>query len=398
MNRRQLTWMIVFAAAFATVGVYFAKHDQSSYTASTARMGEKLMPKFPLNETAQITVRQAESEMTLLKKGDRWVVRERGDYPANFSEISESLRKLWDLKVTQPVRVTAPSSLARLELAPSKGTNSVTIAEFKDASGKILTSLALGKKHLRDSAADSQFGGGAFPDGRYVMVGNDLKTVALISDPLSNLEIKPDNWLDKEFFKIEKVRAISLVSTNATNSWKLTRAGETNDWKLADATPTKPLDANKVAGVANALSNPNFVDVVPNPKPEETGLDKPVVATFETFDGFVYIIKIGRKSGEENFFMTVSVSGDLGKERVPGKDEKPEEKDKFDKDFKERKSKFDEKLKKEKEFEKWTYTVAKWTIDPFLRDRAQLLVEKKDEPKKDEKSAAPDPSKDSKEK
>ena len=376
MNRRQLTWMIVFAAAFAVIGIYFARHDKSSYTASTARMGEKLLPKFPLNETAQITVRQ-ESEMNLLKKGDRWVVRERGDYPANFSDISELLRKLWDLKVTQPVRVSAPSSLGRLGLATGKGSNSVTVAEFKDASGKVLSMLALGKKHQRDSAADSQFGG--FADGRYVMVGNDLKSVALISDPLNNLEIKPENWLEKDFFKIEKVRAISLVSTNATNSWKLTRESETNDWKLAQAAPTEQLDVNKVAGVANALANPSFVDVVPNPKPEETGMDKPVVATFETFDGFVYTIKVGRKSGDENYFMTMSVSGQFGKERNPGKDEKPEEKDRLDKEFKERTSKLEEKLKREKEYEKWTYTVAKWTIDPFLRDRAQLLVEKKEE-------------------
>src|SRR5258708_7311104 len=129
MNRRQLTWMIVLAAAFAVLGIYFAKHDQSSYAASTARMGERLLPKFPLNETAQITVRQSDSEMNLVKKADRWKVRERGDYPANFSEISDLLRKIWDLKITQPVRVTAPSSLARLELSAAKGSNSVTVAE-----------------------------------------------------------------------------------------------------------------------------------------------------------------------------------------------------------------------------------------------------------------------------
>ena len=49
------------------------------------------------------------------------------------------------------------------------------------------------------------------PDGRYVMVGTGAKTVAVVSDPLSNLEAKPDLWLDKDFFKVEKIRSIAVV-------------------------------------------------------------------------------------------------------------------------------------------------------------------------------------------
>ena len=41
----------------------------------------------------------------------------------------------------------------------------------------------------------------------------------------------------------------------------------------------------------------------------------------------------------------------------------------------------DEKLKNEKKFEKWTYTVAKWTLDNLLKERKDFLAEKKEEPK-----------------
>ncbi len=86
-------------------------------------------------------------------------------------------------------------------------------------------------------------------------------------------------------------------------------------------------------------------------------------------------------------------SADLPKERKPGKDEKTEDKEKLDKEFKEKMSKLDEKLKQEKAFEKWTYLVSKWTVDPLLKERKDLLAEKKEEPKKEEKEpsgAAPD--------
>src|SRR5439155_21869465 len=73
---------------------------------------------------------------------------------------------------------------------------------------------------------------------------------------------------------------------------------------------------------------------------------------------------------------------------TPGKDEKPEDKEKLDKEFKDRLAKLEEKLKQEKGFEQWTYLVSKWTVDPLLKERKDLLAEKKEEPKKDEKPAA----------
>jgi hypothetical protein len=120
--------------------------------------------------------------------------------------------------------------------------------------------------------------------------------------------------------------------------------------------------------------------VVVDTKPDKTGLDNPTTVTLETFDGFTYTLKLGKGSGD-NYNLTMAVSADFPKERVAGKDEKPEDKTKLDKEFAEKTKKLEEKLKREKGFEKWTYEVAKWTVDPLVRDRAQLMVEKKEEPK-----------------
>jgi hypothetical protein len=113
-------------------------------------------------------------------------------------------------------------------------------------------------------------------------------------------------------------------------------------------------------------------------------MDKAVVAHLDTFDGFAYTVKIGGKSGEENHYFQLAVAGNFPKERAPGKDEKPEDKDKLDKEFKEKTAKLEERLKTEKAFDKWTYVVSKWTVDGLLKDRKDLLAEKKEEPKKEE--------------
>jgi len=113
-----------------------------------------------------------------------------------------------------------------------------------------------------------------------------------------------------------------------------------------------------------------------------------------TFDNFTYILQVGAKTND-NYPLALTVAATLPKERAPGKDEKPEDKDKLDKDFKERLKKLEEKLAQEKAYEKWTYLVSSWTVDALLKERSQLMAEKKEEPKKDE-ARKEDPKEDDK--
>jgi hypothetical protein len=201
------------------------------------------------------------------------------------------------------------------------------------------------------------------------------------------VEAKPEDWLNKDWFKVERIKSVSVVTTNATNNWKLARETDGAEWKLADAKAGESTDSSKTSGLNWLLSSPSFNDVMVDPKPEATGLDKPTVATLETLDGFSYTLKIGKPvGGEENasHALQLSVSANLPKERTPGKDEKPEDKEKLDKEFAAKQKPLEEKLKNEKAFEKWTYIVPKFTIENLLKDRKDFLAEKKEEPKKDE--------------
>ena len=259
MNRKQLITLLVIGLIVGAAGFWKYKSQQAGYKESTQRMGEKLMPGFPLNDVAQLTIKQKDAEMTLAKKNDAWAVKERSDYPANFSNIRDLLIKIADLKIAKPVKVPA-SRLPNLELLPPDKCAS-TLVEFKDDKGKTIKSLLLGAKHNKEGQEDSPYGGGGYPDGRYVMVNNDLQTAALISDALSSAEPKPQDWLNKDWFKVEKLRSVSVTSTNATNDWKLFRDSETNDWKLADAKAGEQLDSSKISSITSLLSSPFFNDL-----------------------------------------------------------------------------------------------------------------------------------------
>lgn len=394
MNSKQLTLLVLLCVVLGGLGWLAWNKQNDSYSESAAQLGEKLLPDFPLNDVTQISIRQPSNTIALIKKDDVWVVSDRGDYPANFSNISDLLKKFWEIKVAKPVKV-GPSRLPQLELiGPDKGSG--TLVEFKAKDGKAIPSVLLGAKTMREAGAEAAaFGGGAFPNGRYVMVGGDPKHVALITETFATADGKSDEWLNKDWFKVEKIKSVSVVSTNATNNFKVLRDSEAGEWKLADAKGEEKLDNAKAGGVFTALASPSFTDVSTNSNADATGLGKPqVTATIETFDGFTYTAKIGKTSGEgDDHFFQIAMTGNFPKERTPGKDEKPEDKAKLDKEFADNLKKLEERLKADLAYTKRTYVVSKWTIDPLLKERKDLLAEKKEEPKAEDKPLPPVPLK-----
>src|SRR5215471_419614 len=168
---------------------------------------------------------------------------------------------------------------------------------------------------------------------------------------------------DKDFFKVEKIRSINVAFPVPTNSWKLTRETESGEWKLAEAKPGEQLDSAKTSSLSNPLGSPTFNDVETAANPAQLGLDKPTTVTLETFDNFNYTLKVGAKTNDA-YAMALTVSANLPKERTPGKDEKPEDKTKLDKEFKDKQQKLEEKVAQEKPYEKWVYLVSNWTLEP----------------------------------
>lgn len=209
-------------------------------------------------------------------------------------------------------------------------------------------------------------GGGAYPDGRYVLVGGAAKTIALVSDPLANADSRAEDWLNKEFIKVELPRSIEVISAEPTNSFRLSRTNEFGEWQLADLKGEEKLDASKAGLYGSLLSAPAFNDVLVNPDLAALGLDKPTVARIVTSSGLTYEVKLGRPQANEDYPVQVSVTGQFPE---PAKDEKPEDKEK--------RTKLQEKFKTEQAYGKSTYLVSKWTVDALLKKRSELLVDKK---------------------
>jgi len=379
MNRKQLLILLGFAVVLGLAGLMLYRGDQSSWSGGGAGMGQKPLASLSVNDIASISITAGSNQVVLAKTDGLWRVQQRSGYPANFGDISGMLIKLPDLKAVQ-VEEVGPSQLFRFGLLPpGPGTNTATLVEFKDAAGKSINTLLLGKQHLRKGGGrPSPMGEGddaGYPDGRYLQTPG-AKTVTLVSETFQNVDPAPERWLNKDFFKVEKPRSISVTFPEATNSWKLTRETEAGEWKLADAKPGEQLDVSKVGGVSSPLSYPSFNDVLPADTKVATGLDHPTVVTIETFDNFSYTAKVGAKTND-TLYLALTLAADLPKERVPGKDEKPEDKAKLDKEFADQQKPLQEKLAKEQPVTKWVYLVPSFSVENILKPRKDLLAEAK---------------------
>ena len=101
-------------------------HKDESWSAPQGKMGQQLFPNLAIADVAAVHIKAA-GELHLELKGGTWSVRERGGYPANFSQLRETIIKLADLKIAHSDPI-GPSQLAHMELEPpGKGAGSGTL-------------------------------------------------------------------------------------------------------------------------------------------------------------------------------------------------------------------------------------------------------------------------------
>ena len=258
------------------------------------------------------------------------------------------------------------SLLPRVELVePGKGEGAGTQIEMKDAGGKTLANVVLGKKVLKkDPGNPLPAAQDGVPAGRYVRVLSGKERVVVVSDPLNNAEALPGRWVDKDFFKAERIRTLTVTPAGG-QPWRITRDVEWGQWKFAAGGGA--LDASSAVGAVNALSQLSVNDVAVDVKPDEQA--KPVTVTAETFDGLTYALRISQRGSSDEYLVNVSVAGEPARERAAEKGEKAEEKERRDKDFAESRKRLEDRIAREKGLASWTYVVERKQVAPLLRTR-----------------------------
>jgi hypothetical protein len=373
----RLVIALAVVGGIATILNYTNSGGVSEVTSSTTK--KKIFDQFPLNDVAKVEIVGRGTSLTLSKGEALWEVNERDGYPADAEPIIKLLRDIWALEVVQPITI-GRSQFGRLSLIkPSEADDeeeAATILTFSNAEGDSLASLWLGKVYERSDNRPNPMGGGmAMTDaGRYVKTG-DSNAVYLVGQTFNEATTEAPDWINKNFFKVTRIKSIELLTGDKANDWKLARNEPEGDLTLLGAKEGEELDQAKVTSMKGAFANPAMEDVLTKAE-AGSGENEVEEATFKinTFDGFSYVIKTGEKNDLNQLPISLKVSAKFEQEREAGEDETEEDKDRLDKEFQDNLNGLKTKLANEKKLEGNTYIVRSYLVDNISKPRAELMV------------------------
>ncbi|HNX33364.1 MAG TPA: DUF4340 domain-containing protein [Kiritimatiellia bacterium] len=345
---------LIALTAVAAVLVGLAYLSSSSKKVKTPSLvGKPVLSDFDLSEVAKIEAGATGGKKLMLESTDAgWVIKSLFGYPADIAKIRENLLKIKDLKVGH--------------VAAGKKLDNPLIVDLQNAAGKSLATLRLGDKHMRQPAGETaQFGGGGYPDGRYVSAaGSDA--VVLVKESLEAFDGDPKSWTDTQ---IASVPAADITAIDLANSGKAVKLSKKDGaWTLDGLGAKEEFDTSKSYGIESALNYLNFNTVVdPALTDEKLGISTGSVFKVTLKNGESYTAKIGAaaEGGTDRYFKISAAFSAVGTNATENA----------------------ALAKKVEAFNakagKWAYTIASYGAENMTKARSDL-VKAKEEPKKEE--------------
>jgi len=350
MNARLAAILVVLLVILGGGALLYQYQERTQRPANSDVLGRPLLKDLKAAEVASIRIVEPKATLTVRQKDERWVLAERGDFPADMAKVRDFVVQALSLKVGQSEPI-GDKDRARLNLDESG-----TQVEFGGADGKPLSKLVVGKKYFKREVDNPEK---ARADGRFVALPGEPKMVYIVSDPLAQATTRSSDWIDKSSFKVEKVKTLEVRYPEG-GGYRIERGGDNADWRLAGAQPDEKLEVTKANAASYSLGLLELADVAP----QGTTLEQPVSIQAATFDGLTYAIRVGKLQGD-NYPVSFSSSGTLRK------DEKDAERIK----------KIEERLAREKLLSNYVLLIPKSKLEDTLKKRAEML-EKKDDAKK----------------
>jgi hypothetical protein len=311
-------------------------------------LGKPVLKDLRAADIAAIQIAEPKSTLTIERKDDGWVLRERDGFPADVAKVREFVIKMIELKIGQSAPL-GEKDRARLNLDGSG-----TQVTFAAQDGQPLAKLVVGKKYFKREVENPDK---SPADGRFVALPGEPGTAYIVSEPLAQASARSADWIDRSSFQVEKVKTLEVRMADGSG-WKIERGGDNADWKLAGAKPGEKLDIGRANSASYSLSLLELADVAAKDV-KDTGLDKPTLINATTLDGLSYEIRIGRAEGDDYyvaFSSSGTVQGNDGDERI---------------------KKLKARLPREQRLSDYVLLVPKSKLEDTLKPRADLLEKKK---------------------
>ena len=339
--------LVILTAVAAVLGGAAYMTTAGKRMKAPSVVGKKILPAFNVADVARLEI-GGDRKVALVATETGWTLESLFGYPADVTKIRENILKLQDLKVGQ--------------VATGKKIEKPVAVELKNAAGKPVATLQLGDTHsAKPKGQMAQFGGGGYPDGRYlVFEGRPV----LVKDALDAFDGDPKKWIETRICQVPGADVAAVTYRKGGETVKLSRKDGT--WNLEGLGPKEELDTSKTYSLDSALSYLDLTGVAdPKLTEQELGFTTGAVYTATLKNGITYTAKTGAATGSDRWF---KVSADF---KPAGTNAAENAKlEQTVKDFNAKTG-------------KWTYSISSYSADSMAKARKDL-VKAKEEPKKEE--------------
>ena len=340
--------VILGAAAYMT--------NSGKKVKTPSSLGKPVLPGLDLSKIQKIELKSKDGKTFKLESGDSgWKLSSLYDYPADITKIREHLLKLKDLKIGQD------ASAAKVEKSD--------LLDLQDESGKSIASLRLGAEHTRKATGQmAQFGGGSFPDGRYVSPAGDAKAY-LVKETLSAFTSDPANWADNKIVDISSSDVNGIALMKGADACILSKKDDS--WTVAGLKANEEFDSSGSYSLESALSSLTFNNLAdPAMSADKSGFADGSVYKVTLKNGESYTASLGNTAaGSADRYLKISATFTPQGTNETVNATARTKVDTFNKNA-----------------SKWLYVIPSRKADSMIKTRSDLVKEKKEEDKKDEES------------
>lgn len=290
--------LLILAVAFIALVLVakFAGQSSKREAPGGLKPGSRLFALDDFNQVARISIADATQTVVLVKNAaGKWTVESLHNHPADFDRVADDiLNKLGQLRVGE-ARKASEKSLKDYGLdATATGEGSVTpvSVSLKDAAGKDLGALKIGKERSRPAAG----GQGGFPDSQFVQL--DKGPVVLVTETLGRPSAAGKDWISTKLLAVtaEQLERVS-VNDKDGKSYELTRGldGKFSAKEKADAESVLDEGARTLFG---AIAYLNATDVAgPADQTADAFAGTNWSFTAKSTDGATYSVTVGKAAG-----------------------------------------------------------------------------------------------------
>jgi hypothetical protein len=260
--------------------------------ASDPQLGQVVLPEVGqrIGDIARVALAHGDTRTTLQREGNRWVVAEKGNYPADGAKLRQTLLGLAELRYVEP-KTRKPEFYSRLEVedvGAKEGKS--TLITVSDDKGTLLGEIIVGKRRI------DQLGGGA--DGVYIRKPGNAQS--WLARGTLDLPTDTTQWLDRNIVDIsrDKVKEEVLIQPDGSKL-AITHDKPEAPLALKDAPANAKLKSDTaLVEPTTALASLTLMDVRPAkdmPLPAE-GVSHAEIATFDGLTVKIALIDQDKKS------------------------------------------------------------------------------------------------------